>query len=302
MHTAFRCGSIALLGPTNAGKSSLLNALLREKIAIVTPKANTTRTQITGIYTNNAMQLIILDTPGFQTHKGLLQRSMTQAISTSSNTADVLLLVLDIHLYTQRPRFFTNDSPMLFEPLIHDSRPIIVVLNKVDLFSDKTKILPYMEKIHTILPHAELYPCSVKDKKSIQTLEQLIYTKLPQQEALYPAEQVSTLSTRFIVQEYIREQLLLQLSQEVPYASTVTIDHWDESTSTIRIHASIVVERASQKAIVIGKHGNTIKAIGVEARKNIETFLSCPIYLELWVKVEEDWREDVQSLHKFGLC
>lgn len=301
MNTQYRCGTLALLGPTNAGKSSLLNALLQEKISIVTPKVNTTRSQITGIYTDDTVQMIFLDTPGFQTHNGILQKAMTQSIEQSKLSADVLILVLDIHLYIQRPTFLNNDLPYIREYLEHDTRPLVVVLNKVDAFSDKTKLLPFMEDLHEMFPRAEIVPCSTFDSLSVATLRDILTKLLPCQEALFAKDQTSTQSIRFITQELIREQLFIYLQQEVPYVTAVEIIQWEEDEKKAVIHATILVDRESQKAIVIGKGGKTIKMIGSDARNNITALLGKRVYLDLWVKVQPEWYDDVNMLQELGL-
>lgn len=301
MKTQYRCGTLALLGPTNAGKSSLLNAILGEKISIVTPKVNTTRSQITGIYTGDDVQMIFLDTPGFQTHKGMLQRAMAQSITQSRMTADILVLVLDIYLYIQRPLFLKNDLPKLLEMIENDSRPLVIVLNKVDAFSDKSRMLPLLEELNTLFPKAELFPCSTFEPLSINDLKNILTTMLPEGEPLFPKEQTSTQSLRFITQEMIREQLFLNLQQEVPYSTAVEVTQWDEDEKKAVIHATILVDRESQKAIVIGKGGKTIKTIGSEARKNITPLVGKKIYLDLWVKVQHEWYEDVAILQELGI-
>lgn len=301
MDTQYRCGTLALLGPTNAGKSSLLNALLGEKISIVTPKVNTTRSQITGIYTDDAVQMIFLDTPGFQTHNGALQKAMTQSITQSQLTADILLLVLDIHLYVQRPNFLKNDLPHIQESLESDTRPLLIILNKVDAFADKTKMLPFIEHLHEIFPRAEIIPCSTLEPHSIVTVKNIIIQHLPHREPLFAKEQTSTQSVRFLTQELIREQLFIHLQQEVPYATAVEILQWEEDEKKAVIHATILVDRESQKAIVIGKGGKTIKKIGSDARSNITSLIGKRVYLDLWVKVQPEWYEDINILQELGV-
>ncbi|MGL4722226.1 MAG: GTPase Era [Desulfovibrionaceae bacterium] len=301
MKKEYRCGSVALIGPTNAGKSTLLNSILDHKVSIVTPKANTTRNQIIGIHTTEYMQVVFMDTPGFQTHKGLLQRAMSHAITQSKHEADILMLVVDIHLYITRPHFLENDLNDILHALSYETRPLFIILNKTDLFSDKARMLPTLEKLHAIVPNAELFPLSAMKKDRIHELSTLIYEVLPKQEALYPKDQISTSPLSFMAKEIIREQLFLKLDQEVPYSSAVEIDTWEEDNIKAVIYATIFIDRPSQKAIILGKKGLTIKEIGIQSRRRIQELLEKKVHLTLWVKVQKNWREDPLMLQEFGI-
>lgn len=301
--STYRCGYVALMGPPNAGKSTLLNALLGQKITIVTPKPQTTRNQIVGIRTEPQCQMIFMDTPGLTQQRGRLNKVMLQAVWLSLGDAHVVMPVLDAQLYIQHPSFLEHDITPMVQALSTETRPMIVVLNKIDLFADKSRMLPLLTQLHDIWPQAELFPVSALYKDGLTAMLDILRTRLPEGLAVFPEDQVSTLPVRFMAAEIVREKLFLHLRQEVPYAVTVDIEHWeeDEERGQVRIHAVIYVARSMHKAMVIGRAGATIKQIGIEARKDIQELLERKVYLELWVKVREHWTEDVQFLHEMGL-
>ena len=298
-----RCGRVALLGPPNAGKSTLLNALLGQKVTIVTPKPQTTRNQIVGILSETGAQAIFLDTPGLTQVRGRLSKTMIQAVWESLRQADVLMPVLDGNLYVRHGELLEKDLAPIAEVLRADTRRMIVVLNKIDLFSDKSLMLPLLEKLQAMWPHAELYPASALLKDGLPDLKKLVTDALPEGEPEFPADQLSTAPVRFMAAEIIREKLFLHLRQEVPYGVAVDIENWEEcaETSQTVINAVIYVARPMHKAMVIGKGGATIKQIGPEARKDIQELLQGRVHLELWVKVKEFWTEDPAFLRDIGL-
>ncbi|MCD7983969.1 MAG: GTPase Era [Desulfovibrio sp.] len=299
----YHCGWVALMGPPNAGKSTLLNALLGQKVTIVTPKPQTTRNQIVGILTDEEAQVIFMDTPGLTQVRGRLSKTMIQAVWQSLGQADVIMPILDSHLYIRHPEFLDRDLAPVAEALASDERPMIVVVNKVDLFSDKSRMLPLLTRLHEMWPRADIFPASALRRDGLPELKALIRSKLPEGPAHFPEDQISTASLRFMAAEIIREKLFLHLRQEVPYAVAVDVESWeeDESRGQTVIHAVIYVARPMHKAMVIGRAGASIKQIGSEARMDIQELVGGKVHLELWVKVREHWTEDPGFLRDLGL-
>ncbi len=297
------CGWVALMGPPNAGKSTLLNAFLGQKISIVTPRAQTTRNQIVGILTEPNAQIVFMDTPGMAQIKGRLNKTMLQSAWQSLAQAHAIMLILDADVYIRKPHFLKNDLAALNDALVNEDRPVCIVVNKIDLFSDKSKMLPLLTQLNEIFPKATIFPASALKRNGLDALKELIISFLPKADAEFPEDQLSTAPLRFMVSEIVREKLFLHLKQEVPYSVAVDIENWDEDTErgqTI-IHAAIYVARPSHKAMIIGKSGASIKAIGSEARKDIIKLLEGKVHLELWVKVRENWVEDVDFLRNLGM-
>lgn len=299
----YRCGWVAIMGPPNAGKSTLLNTLLGQKVAIVTPKAQTTRNRITGILSDKDAQVIFMDTPGIHATRGKMSRLLSQTAWEASKDADVLLVMLDAELYLRKPEYMDKDIKPLLEAIKAETRPVLVLANKVDLIGDKSRLLPLMEQLHATWPLAELFPVSALNKVGLEALLEKIKSQLPEGEAQFPEDQLSTVPVRFMATESIREKLFLNLHQELPYSIAVDIENWEEDPErnlTI-INAVIYVTRSSQKAIVIGKGGQTLKKVGQAARLEIADILGTKVHLELWVKVREDWPEDLGFLHSLAL-
>ncbi len=299
----YRCGWVALMGPPNAGKSTLLNSILGQKVTIVTPKPQTTRNQIVGIHTDEDSQIIFMDTPGLTQVRGRLSKTMIQAVWQSLGQADIIMPVLDAHLYIRHPEFLDRDLAPVAQALASDERPMIVVVNKVDLFSDKSRMLPLLTRLHEMWPKAEIFPVSALRRDGLVDLVALINKKLPKGVAQFPEDQISTAPMRFMTAEIIREKLFLHLRQEVPYSVAVDVENWeeDEERGQTVIHATIYVARPMHKAMVIGRAGQSIKAIGTEARKDIQTLVGGKVHLELWVKVREHWTEDAAFLRDIGM-
>ena len=304
MTTTHRCGRVALMGPPNAGKSTLINALVGRKVAIVTSRPQTTRNRIVGILTERDAQIIFMDTPGVHALRGQtrghLGRIMAQSAWQSLDAADCVLLVLDGDLYVRKPEYMEKDLAPLIGALNKEERPVIVAVNKVDLFHDKSRMLPLLESIAELLPRAEIFPLSALQRDGITALRDIIRQTLPEGEALFPEDQLSTAPLRFMAAEIIREKLFDRLYQEVPYSVAVDIEQWDEEADRAIIHAVIYVARPSHKAMVIGRAGEGIKAVGTAARKEIKELLEKKVHLELWVKVRENWVDDPQFLHAIG--
>lgn len=301
--SAYRCGWVAIMGPPNAGKSTLLNSLLGQKVAIVTPKAQTTRNRITGILSDSETQVIFMDTPGIHSTRGKMNRLLSQAAWDASKDADIIIVMLDAELYLRRPEYMDNDIKPLLEAIKAETRPILVLANKVDLVGDKSKLLPLMEQLHKTWPLAELFPVSALNETGLDALLAKIKRELPEGEAQFPEDQLSTLPVRFMAAESIREKLFINLHQELPYSIAVDIENWaeDPERNLTIINAAIYVTRSSQKAIVIGKGGQNLKKIGQTARMEIAEILGTKVHLELWVKVREDWTEDLGFLHSLAL-
>ena len=298
-----RCGRVALMGPPNAGKSTLLNALLGQKVTIVTPKPQTTRNQIVGILTDPGSQIIFMDTPGLTQMRGRLSKTMLQAVWQSLSQADVIMPVLDAHLYIRHPEFLERDLAPVAQAPASDTRPMIVVVNKVDLFADKSRMLPLLTQLHEMWPGSEIFPASALLRDGLPELAALVRSRLPEAPAEFPEDQISTAPLRFMAAEIIREKLFLHLRQEVPYTVAVDVENWeeDQERGQTLIQATIYVARPMHKAMVIGRAGAGIKEIGTEARKDIVELLGGKVHLDLWVKVREHWTEDVAFLRDMGL-
>lgn len=305
-----RCGWVALMGPPNAGKSTLTNALVGQKVAIVTPKPQTTRNRITGILTEPDMQIVFVDTPGVHAQRGhahgpaagQLGKIMVQSAWQGFAAAQAVLLVLDGDLYLRKPEFLDNDVSPFVQPLADEERTVIVAVNKIDMFHDKSRLLPLLSRLAELFPGREIVPVSALRRDGMDTLKKLLRDRLPEGEAQFPDDQLSTAPMRFMVAEIVREKLFHKLHQEVPYATAVDVEMWDEDPvrEQVVIHAAIYVARPSHKAMVIGKAGEGIKAIGTESRKEIKELLGRKVHLELWVKVREGWQDDNQFLHEMG--
>ena len=304
MATAHRCGWVALMGPPNAGKSTLTNALVGQKVAIVTAKPQPTRNRIVGILTQKDAQVIFMDTPGVHAlrgqTRGQLGKIMVQSAWQSFAVANCIVLVIDGDLYLRKPDFMERDLAPLIQPLAEEERPVVVVVNKVDLFHDKSPMLPLLESVAQMFPKAEIFPASALRRNGVEQLLELIRSHLPEGEAQFPEDQLSTAPMKFMAAEIIREKLFEKLYQEVPYSVAVDVEVWDEEDDRVLIHAAIYVAKPSHKAMVIGRAGEGIKAIGTAARKEIRDLVDKKVHLELWVKVREDWVDDPQFLHSLG--
>lgn len=306
MTHAHRCGWVALMGPPNAGKSTLTNALVGQKVAIVTPRPQTTRNRITGILTKKDAQIIFMDTPGIyaargQTH-GQLGKIMLRSAWQSFAAAHVILLALDGDLYLRKTAFLDADLTPLLKPLAEEPRPVVIAVNKIDMFHDKSRLLPLLLRLSDLLPRAEIVPVSALTEDGVPELRDVIVRKLPEGPAQFPEEQLSTVSMRFLAAEIVREKLFERLYQEVPYSVAVDIEKWEEDPERDQtiIHAAIYVTRPTHKAMVIGKGGEGIKAVGTAARKEIKALLGRKVHLQLWVKVRENWVNDPSFLHDLG--
>jgi len=288
---AHKAGFVSIIGYPNVGKSTLMNALVGERLSIITPKAQTTRHRIMGILSGEDFQIIYSDTPGIIKPHYLLHRSMMSAVMASLSDADEILLVTEI----DTP--FENEQ--ILEQLRDSSTPLIVVINKVDL-SSETIVKQSIEKWKIQFPTADIIPVSALHLFNLGNLLDLIIEKLPEAPGYYPKDELSDRSVRFFVSEMIREKIFMLFGEEVPYSCEVIVDTFKEEDNLDRIEATIYVSRESQKAILLGKQGKSIKKLGMEARKEIETFLDKHIFLGLTIKVEKNWRENERLLKRFG--
>lgn len=290
----FKSGFVSIIGRPNVGKSTLLNAILKEKIAIVSPKAQTTRNRIQGIYTTDNEQIIFIDTPGIHKAHNELGNIMNDFALKSITGIDLILYLIDVNV-----PLGTGDR-FIIDALRESKVPTILVANKVDKEQDTNKIV---ENIETYKEYGNFIggiTISATEGFNIDKLLEMVVSNLEYGPMYYPEDQLIDQPERFVVCELIREKVLLNTSEEIPHSVALTIDRFKESDKIIDIHATIVVERLSQKKIIIGAKGAMIKKIGTEARKDIKNFLGLPVYLELFVKVEDNWRNKKYQLKEFG--
>ena len=294
MPEAFKCGHVALIGLPNVGKSTLLNRLVGEKLAITSPKPQTTRHRLLGIVNRPGAQLLYLDTPGILEPKGPLNQSLVAAALSALAAADVVVWLVE-----HRP---PDPADRVLLPHLQElSQPLVVAINKIDLVS-KPRLLPLMAAYHRLFPRSPVIPVSALLGDGLPELEAEIIQVLPEAPPIYPEDQVTEKTERFLVAELIRERLLHHLGEEIPHAVAVDIEEFDESRrpDLVTIRAVIYVERTSQKGIVIGKKGHLLKTVGQEARLEMEDLLGCRVFLELWVKVWKNWRKDPRALRQLG--
>jgi GTP-binding protein Era len=293
----FRCGYVTIIGEPNVGKSTLLNGLLGQKISIVTNKPQTTRHRILGILSTETQQIIFLDTPGIIKPKYLLQEVMMQLASSAITDADVLIFMIE----ATNPKTGSDLShEEAFKRLEGLKRPVFLVINKVDLVP-KAELLPVIDFYARQYPFTEIFPISALRMEGTEDLLSALVRELPLHPPLYPLDIASEHSERFFVSEIIREKIFLKCQEEIPYSTTVDIVEFKErGRGKWFISADVYVERDSQKGIVIGKAGSMLKEIGRVARQDIEKFLDHPVFLELRVKVRENWRGDPEWLKRLG--
>lgn len=292
----FRSGTIAIIGRPNVGKSTLLNQILGEKVAIVSPKPQTTRNRVTGIRTSESSQMIFLDTPGIHQARSLLNRRMVETALATLHEVDAVLWLL-----AAQERIGPEDEKIA-ELLGGVANPILVLLNKIDLVS-KGKLLPLIQRCSELLPGKEIVPISALTGENLSLLLELIERGLPQGPKLFPEGELTDQSERFLAAEIIREKIFLLTREEIPYGVAVTIDEFSEKEekNLIVIGATVHTERHSHKGILIGKRGAMLKEIGTRARQELEALLGCKIFLELFIRVDEGWTRDPNALREMGL-
>jgi GTPase len=291
----FKSGFIVLLGRPNVGKSTLLNVLVGEKIAIVSAKPQTTRSRITGIKTTAEAQLIFVDTPGLARPRSALNRHMIQIARDAYQSVDLILLVTEASRVDQLAA-----DEFILQQFKDVKTPIFLVINKIDLI-DHRQLLPLIETYREHFPFAEYVPISAFKEVNIDALLRAIVQYLPAGPRYFPTDQLTDQPERFLIAELIREQIFTQMGQEVPYQTAVMVEQVEDTESgVLRVAATIYVERDSQKGIIIGKRGNRLKQIGQTARQEIERRLNTRVYLALWVKVRKDWSENEQLIRDMG--
>src|SRR6478609_3621330 len=293
-----RCGLVAIVGKPNVGKSTLLNALVGQKISITSRKAQTTRHRITGIRTIGATQFIFVDTPGFQTrHATALNRSLNKTVMGAIGDVDLVLFVVEAGKFT------LGDEKVL--SLLKPGVPALLVANKLDQVGRRADIAPWLRDMQQRHPFAEFVPMSAKNAKDIERLFGICQKYLPVQPWWYEEDELTDRSEKFLAGETVREKLFRLTGDELPYTSTVVVDKFDEEPSPkhkrlVRIAATIVVERDGHKAMVIGEKGERLKRIGTEARQELEKLMDCKVFIELWVKVRSGWADDEARVKSFG--
>lgn len=290
----YRSGFIALIGRPNVGKSTLMNHLIGQKLSITSRKPQTTRHRILGIKTTERAQCVFVDTPGIhQGDRQALHRYLNRAAQSIIQDMNVIVFLVEALKWDEEDQLALSQCEKA-------DCPVILVVNKVDLVKDKDRLLPYIQEISARYAFTAIVPVSAKQGTQLEQLEQQIIEHLPVSEPLYPEDQITDRSVRFLAAEIIREKLVRLLGDELPYACSVEIEKFDESDALVKIYAVIWVERDNQKAIVIGKAGAKLKRIGQEARIDLENLLDKKVYLKTWVKVKSGWADDERALQQLG--
>ncbi len=293
MENKHKSGFVNIVGNPNVGKSTLMNDLVGERVSIITSKAQTTRHRIMGIVNAPEYQIVFSDTPGVLKPKYKLQESMLSFSEGALTDADILLYVTDV---VEDP---TKNDDFLAR-VAAEKIPVLLVINKIDLLKDQKSLEEIVDRWHSLLPNAEIIPASAKEVFNVQNLMRRIVELLPEGEPYFGKDALTDKPARFFVTEIVREKILLNYDKEVPYSAEVIVEKFEEKEASIHIMAVIYVERDSQKGILIGKGGAKLKKVGIEARKDIETFFDKRVYLELFVKVEPNWRNRDNKLRTFG--
>ena len=291
---AHRCGTAAVVGRPNVGKSTLLNALIGQRLSITGPKPQTTRHRILGVVTREAGQILVLDTPG-------LHKSAERAIGRQLNrTARQALVEADIVVHVVEAGRWNDEDEGVWRALADTAAPRLLVLNKIDVKKDRSALLPFIARITSNHAYEAVLLVSAKSRDGLAELERAIVERLPEGPAIFSADTLTDRSERFLAAELVREQLMLRLAQELPYATTVEIEEFREAEGRCEISAVIWVERDGQKAIVIGAGGAQLKAIGTAARRAMQRLFDRRVFLRLWVKVRDNWSDDEAALQRFG--
>jgi len=290
MMNGFKCGYVSIIGKPNVGKSTLLNKLLKKKIAIVSHKPQTTRHKILGILDGESYQILFLDTPGIVNPKYKLQESMLNKVHAAIADADIILFMVD-------PFNIQTEKSIISKV---ENRPFFLVINKIDLI-EKEKLLPLIDSYKDIFRFDEAIPISALKEDGLDLLTESILNYLPEGKPFYPENQLSERDERFFVGEIVREKIFKRYGEEIPYSTAVVVDEFTErKDKKDYISVKIFVERDSQKKIIIGKNGDSLKEMGKISREEIEDFLGRKVYLDLWVKVRKNWRKKPQEIERFG--
>lgn len=288
-----KAGFVNIVGNPNVGKSTLMNNLVGERVSIITSKAQTTRHRILGIVNSDDYQIVFSDTPGVLKPKYKLQESMLGFSESALTDADILLYVTDVVEDVSKNSDF-------IEKVAKEKVPVLLVINKIDLLKGNNDLLAIFDKWKTLLPQAEIFPMSAKENFNVSNLMSRILELLPDSPPYFGKDALTDKPARFFVTEIIREKILLAYDKEVPYATEVLVEKYDEKPDSIHIMSVIYVERDSQKGIIIGHGGSKLKKVGIDARKDIEKFFDKKVFLEIFVKVEKDWRNKENKLRSFG--
>lgn len=289
-----RCGFIAIVGRPNVGKSTLLNHLLQQKISITSRKPQTTRHRIMGIKTVADTQFIYVDTPG-------IHKSQKKAINrVMNNTATSTLDDVDVVLFIVERLVFNEEDEMVLEALRKVKVPVLLLINKCDLLESRERLLPHIERLSKRREFADIIPLSVLGGHNLDVVESCVQKYLPEGPFLFPEDQITDKSSRFLAAEIIREKITRQLGDELPYEVTVEIEKYTLQAGILHIHGLILVDKESQKQIIIGKHGDRLKLIGSAARVDMEKVFETKVMLNLWVKVKSGWADDERALHSLG--
>ena len=289
-----RCGYVAIVGRPNVGKSTLLNHLLGQKISITSRKPQTTRQRVIGIKTEADHQIIFVDTPGL--HKDAekaINRYMNRAASSAIRDVDLVVLVVDRTAWTE-------EDSMVLEQIQQSGRPCLLVVNKVDLLEDKSVLLPHLQVLADKGQFAAILPVSALRSHNIEELEREILNFLPVSEHFFPEDQITDRSQRFLAAEIVREKIMRQLGEEIPYSISVEIEEFTLDGEILHISALIFVERKGQKIILVGEGGSRLRSIGTDARRDMELLFDCKVMLRLWVKVKSGWSDDERALRSLG--
>ncbi|MEJ7137006.1 GTPase Era [Amphibiibacter pelophylacis] len=287
------CGLIAIVGRPNVGKSTLINALVRQKISITSKKAQTTRHRITGIQTTGVNQFVFVDTPGFQTrHSTALNRTLNRTVLSVLGDVDAVLFLVEAG------RFGEADEEVLAH--CKGGKPVLLIANKLDTIVQRTTLMPWLQQMQQRFDFAEIVPMTARRAADIVRLQDIVGKYLPQQPWFYDADTLTDRSERFLVSETLREKLFRLTGDELPYTSTVVIDQYEEKPGLTRIAATFIVEREAHKGMVIGKGGERLKRIGSDARQELQTLLGAKVHLELWVKVRSGWADSEEHIRAYG--
>lgn len=287
-------GFVALIGRPNVGKSTLMNHLIGQKISITSRKPQTTRNRVLGIETDGDYQIVYVDTPGLhREEKHAINKLMNRAAQSSLGDVELVLFLVD-------PFHWTDDDEMALGKVKFSGRPVVLVINKIDEVKDKESLLPLIEKLSHELDFKAIVPVSALKGNNIGELRKLIRSVLPEGEHMFPDDSVTDRSSRFLAAEIVREKLMRQMGDELPYSSTVEIEEFKEEGNLLRISAAILVERQGQKKMIIGAGGSRIKKIGSEARIDMEKLFESKIFLRLFVKVKAGWADDERALKSLG--
>jgi len=290
---AFRCGYIAIVGRPNVGKSTLMNVLIGAKVSITSRKAQTTRHRITGIQTREDAQFVYVDTPGFQTrHSNALNKTLNKTVTNTLTAADVVLFIVEAGT------FGAADQQVL--ELLPTNVPVILVINKSDRAKDKATLMPFAQNVSSKFNFAAIVPVSAKLRFQLDALESEIKKHLPENPPVFGEDDITDRSEKFLAAEIVREKLFRLVGDELPYTSTVLIEKFEQEGNLRRIFAAILVERDSQKAMVIGNKGARLKDVSTQSRLDMEKLFGGPVYLEIWVKVKSGWADNEAGLRAYG--